>query len=175
MNINKRTKLKQPWNTGSMKKKEQKINDSCFYLIRNVIILIRWRNLTVHWLSKTKYLQPPYHTTTLQWRHNESDGVSNHQPHDCLLNRLLCNRLLRVIGTCSGTHRWQVKSSAQGQVTRKMLPFDDVIMQKHGYSSKHRESENKSYRPPILERHTMIPSKRCLLLVISLECHLHQE
>ena len=25
---------------------------------------------------------------TLQWRHNERDGVSNHQPHDCLLNRL---------------------------------------------------------------------------------------
>ena len=26
--------------------------------------------------------------TTLQWRHNESDGVSIHQPHDCLLNCL---------------------------------------------------------------------------------------
>ena len=25
---------------------------------------------------------------TLQWRHNERDGVSNHQPHDCLLKRL---------------------------------------------------------------------------------------
>ena len=25
---------------------------------------------------------------TLQWRHNERDGVSNHQPPDCLLNRL---------------------------------------------------------------------------------------
>ena len=24
--------------------------------------------------------------TPLQWRHNERDGVSNHQPHDCLLN-----------------------------------------------------------------------------------------
>ena len=24
----------------------------------------------------------------LQWRHNECDGISNHQPHDCLLNRL---------------------------------------------------------------------------------------
>ena len=27
--------------------------------------------------------------STLQWRHNERDGVSNHQPHDCLLNRLI--------------------------------------------------------------------------------------
>ena len=25
---------------------------------------------------------------SLQWRHNERDGVSNQQPHDCLLNRL---------------------------------------------------------------------------------------
>ena len=24
----------------------------------------------------------------LQWRHNEHDSVSNHQPHDCLLKRL---------------------------------------------------------------------------------------
>ena len=27
-------------------------------------------------------------TIQLQWRQNERDGVSNHQPHDCLLNRL---------------------------------------------------------------------------------------
>ena len=25
---------------------------------------------------------------TLQWRHNERDGISNHQPRDCLFNRL---------------------------------------------------------------------------------------
>ena len=26
---------------------------------------------------------------TLQWRHNGRDSVSNHQPHDCLLNRFI--------------------------------------------------------------------------------------
>ena len=26
--------------------------------------------------------------STLQWRHNGCDGISNHWPHDCLLNRL---------------------------------------------------------------------------------------
>ena len=26
--------------------------------------------------------------TPLQWRQNGHDGISNHQPHDCLLNRL---------------------------------------------------------------------------------------
>ena len=29
---------------------------------------------------------------TLQWRHNERDGVSNHQPHDCLFQRLFRRR-----------------------------------------------------------------------------------
>ena len=29
-----------------------------------------------------------YQVKLLQWRHCERDGVSNHQSHDCLLNRL---------------------------------------------------------------------------------------
>ena len=44
---------------------------------------------------------------TLQWRHNERDDVSNHQPHDCLFNHLLRCRSkktskLRVAGLCAG-------------------------------------------------------------------------
>ena len=35
--------------------------------------------------------------TTLQWRHNGRDGVSNHQPHNCLLNRVLRNRWKKTI------------------------------------------------------------------------------
>ena len=40
-------------------------------------------------------------------RHYERDGVSNHQPHDCLLNRLLRRRSkktskLRITGLCAG-------------------------------------------------------------------------
>ena len=62
--------------------------------------------------------------TTLRWRHNERDSVSNHLPHDCLLNRLFRRRSkktskLRVTGLCGG-NKWPV--------TRKMFPFDDVIM-----------------------------------------------
>ena len=34
---------------------------------------------------------------TLQWRHNERDGVSTHRPHDCLLNRSFRRRLLLLI------------------------------------------------------------------------------
>ena len=45
--------------------------------------------------------------STLEWRHNERDGVSNHQPHGCLLNRLFRRRskktsTLRVTGLCEG-------------------------------------------------------------------------
>ena len=44
---------------------------------------------------------------SLQWRHNERDGVSNHQPQDCLLKRLFRRRSkvkskLRVTGLCAG-------------------------------------------------------------------------
>ena len=44
---------------------------------------------------------------SLQWRHNGLDGVSNHQPHHCLLSRLFGRRSkktskLRVTGLCVG-------------------------------------------------------------------------
>ena len=44
-------------------------------------------------------------TSALRWRHNERDGVSNHQPYDCLPNRLFRRRSketwkLRVTGLC---------------------------------------------------------------------------
>ena len=48
-----------------------------------------------------------YVIATLQSRHNEHDGVSNHQPDECLLNRLFRRRSkktskLRVTGLCEG-------------------------------------------------------------------------
>ena len=33
-----------------------------------------------------------YQVSLLQWRHNGRDGVSNHQPHHCLLNGLFRRR-----------------------------------------------------------------------------------
>ena len=45
---------------------------------------------------------------SLRWRHNGRDGVSNHQPHDCLLKRLFRRRLkktskFRVTGLSEGS------------------------------------------------------------------------
>ena len=70
---------------------------------------------------------------TLQWRHNGRDSISNHQPHDCLLNRVFRRRLkktskLRVTGLCAGNSPGPVNSPHKWPVTRKMVPFDDVIM-----------------------------------------------
>ena len=37
---------------------------------------------------------------TLHWRHNDHDGVSNHQPHDYLLNRLFRCRSKKTSKLC---------------------------------------------------------------------------
>ena len=54
----------------------------------------------------------------LWWRHNGRDSVSNHQPHDCLLNRLFRRRSkktskLRVTGLCVGNSPGTGEFSAQ--------------------------------------------------------------
>ena len=79
------------------------------------------------------YRCPGVLALSLQWRHNARDGVSNNQPHDCLLNRLFRRRSkktpkLRVPGLCAGIHRSPVNSPHKWPVTRKMFPFDDVII-----------------------------------------------
>ena len=58
--------------------------------------------------------------STLQWRHNEHDGVLNHQHYDCLLNPLFRRRSkriskLRVTGLCAGNSPGPVCSRTKGQ------------------------------------------------------------
>ena len=59
------------------------------------------------WVTKQMYSFPPNSQFSLQWRHNEHDCVSDYQPRDCLLNRLIRRRSkkiskLRVTGLCVG-------------------------------------------------------------------------
>ena len=61
---------------------------------------------------------------TLQWRHNGRDRVSNHQPHDCLLNRLFRRRSKKTSNSASlafvrGSHREPVNSPHKGQLRGK--------------------------------------------------------
>ena len=69
---------------------------------------------------------------SLQWRHNEHDGVSNHRCLDCLLNYLFRRRpkktsKLRVNGLCEGNSAVTGEFPAQ-RVSNAENIFDDVIM-----------------------------------------------
>ena len=73
--------------------------------------------------------------TTLQWRHNEGDGAPNHRYLHCLFKRLFRhgtdqrkNQSFASLAFVWEIHRWPVNSPHKGPVTRKMFPFDDVIM-----------------------------------------------
>ena len=62
----------------------------------------------------------------LQWRHNGRDSVSNHQPHDCLLNRLFRRRSkktskLSVTGLCVGN------SPVTGEIPAQMASFAENV------------------------------------------------
>ena len=64
---------------------------------------------------------------------NDRHGVSNYRSIECLFNSLLRLTTRNIKGPrhclfVRGIHRWPVDSPHKGSVTRKMLPFDDVIM-----------------------------------------------
>ena len=67
-----------------------------------------------------------YSPRTLQWRHNERDSVSNHQPHDCLLNRLFRRwskktSKLRVTCLCAGN------SPGTGEFPAQMASYAENV------------------------------------------------
>ena len=84
------TRTQRTHNTMLMSSLRQNDIATSFWRYNDVIIASR-----VHWIS------------SLQWRHNERDGVSNHRCLECLLNRLLRPRSkktskLRVPGLREG-------------------------------------------------------------------------
>ena len=73
------------------------------HLTMHVVLVSSCNVTSVDWVCGTDLKEE----TALRWRHNELDGVSDHQPHDCLLNRLFGRRSkktskLRVTGLCAG-------------------------------------------------------------------------
>ena len=68
---------------------------------------------------------------TLQWRHNEHYGVSNHlivYPTVHLNADQRKHQISALRAFVGEIHRWPVNSPHNGPVARKMFPFDDVIM-----------------------------------------------
>ena len=64
--------------------------------------------------------------TSLRWRHNDHAGVSNHQSHGCLLNRLFrCKSKktskLRVTGLCAGN------SPGTGEFPAQMASYAENV------------------------------------------------
>ena len=92
--------------------------------------VIKWIHFPHYWPFVRGIHRLNNRTSPLHWRHNDHGGVSNHRPRGgCLLNRLFRRRWkktskLRVTGLCVGN------SPHKRPVTRKMFPFDDVIMPK---------------------------------------------
>ena len=101
----------------------------------------------------------------LLWRHNGLDGVSNHQPHHCLLGRLFGRRSKITSNSASlafvrGIHRGPVNSPHKWPVTRKMPPFDDVIMGSHQPEKK----QHPTKVPPSHVREMKRPSDIAILV-----------
>ena len=70
---------------------------------------------------------------SLMWRHNGCNGVSNHQPYDCLRNR----PFRQIKENIKAPRHWplcgeftsdrSIPRTFKWTATRKMFPFDDVI------------------------------------------------
>ena len=65
--------------------------------------------------------------------YNEHHGVSNHQPHDCVLNRFSGSDQRKHQSSASlafvrGIHRWRVNSPHEGPVMWRMFSLDDVMI-----------------------------------------------
>ena len=101
-------------------------------------IIFKYISCSVIWLSvnmNSMTWPDTGNCFTLRWRQNGRNSVSNHQPGHCLLSLLFGRRSrktlkLRVTGLCVGNSPGPMNSPHKGPVTRKMFPFDDVIMRK---------------------------------------------
>ena len=94
--------------------------------------LVYGRN--IHWRFNSTDVEVRTSTSnSLLWRHNDHDGISMHQPYDCLLNRLFGRRWqktskLCVTGLCLGNSPGTGEHPAQRASNAEMFPFCDVIM-----------------------------------------------
>ena len=78
------------------------------------------------WMRATKSCNKVAKILTLRWRHNDHAGVSNHQPHGCLLNRFFRRKSkktskLRVTGLCSGN------SPGTGEFPAQMASYAENV------------------------------------------------
>ena len=96
----------------------------CNCIFEEICMVFKNKSVEIYdWPIKTTHYETdliPRAPMTLQWRHNDHVGVLNHQPYDCLLNRLFRRRSkrtakLRVTGLCVGNSpdRWIPRAKGQ--------------------------------------------------------------
>ena len=89
--------------------REGSINIKWYYRARGIrcVCLLSVRNAWIMFLTFYSCIVVTPIAPTLHWRHHGRNGISNHQPHNCLLTRLLRRRSkktwkLRATGLCAG-------------------------------------------------------------------------
>ena len=98
--------------------------------------------------------------SSLRWRHNGRDSVSNHQPHHCLLNRLFGCRSkktwkLRVTGLCVGI------SPGTGEFLAQMASNSENVSiwwRHHVICQWPNRSKSVKFRTPLLNWHEGVSS-----------------
>ena len=107
------------------------IHSFCIY---NYTALVCQRNIK-HGLKKRNVWNMHYFPNNwLQWRHNERNSVSKSQASRLFTQSFIkaqikeSTKAPRHWPFVRGIHRWLVNSPHKEPVTRKMCPFDDVIM-----------------------------------------------
>ena len=98
------------------------------------------------------------HSSALQWRHIERDGISNHEPRDCLPKPLFRRRSKKnqssaLLAFLSGIHRLPVTS-----------PIDDVIMNAMDRRIVSCHSKAQTLSTKNEKRHDIIPNHSCKLI-----------
>ena len=109
----------------------------------------KWFPAWLPWCTRTRTIR---HVTLwvrclpLQWRHNGRDGVSNHQPYNCLLDHLFRRRSkktskLRVTGLCEGNSPVTGEFPAQMTSNSENVP---IWWRHHAFSAPARATMAKS-------------------------------
>ena len=97
--------------------------------LRNIVdrgIYMGQNTVNIHSDNDLSHIPGAKVFSTLQWHHNGRDSVSNHQPHDCLLNPLFRRRSkktskLRVTGICAGN------SPGTGELPAQMASYAENV------------------------------------------------
>ena len=108
---------------GQLLPKTTRTKDNSFSVMSvtwNSLSPLRFIRHTYVWYPILTHNEPLCFTPSLHWRYNGRDGVSNHQPHYCLLNRLFRSRSkktskLPVTGLCGEFtgDRWISRTNGQ--------------------------------------------------------------